>query len=171
MSKPPSSDSASLCSFRYANRRCRMPRSSPNAKYCTYHQRRMLAQGRDTAYVLFEPIAEAFVPVSGLTQSLARLFACVADGRIKAKDAVAMTRVAETLLKTLPLSNQEFNDVYIAEYRRQLIEHSFNNIPDYEPEGQQKPAPKDGCPPASTPSPTSNPDSNFAETEPQTTDK
>ncbi|MGB7438793.1 MAG: hypothetical protein WBW49_25520, partial [Candidatus Acidiferrum sp.] len=45
----------------------------------------------------------------------------------------AMARVAETLLKTIPLSDAEFNDIFRVTYRKQLLEDSFGELPDYNP--------------------------------------
>jgi hypothetical protein len=136
MSKQTAHDISSLCAFTYAdNRHCRMPRASIRSRYCEYHRRKLLPlqSSADVTASLYEPIGQGFVPVTGLTQSLARLFACVAEGTVKAKDAVAMTRVAETLLKTIPLSDAEFKTIYLDEYRQQLLEDSFGELPPLQP--------------------------------------
>jgi len=137
MSKQTAHDMSYLCAFAYSdNRHCRMPRTSTRSRYCEYHRRKLLPL-RSSAEVtasLHEPIGQGFVPVTGLTQSLARLLACVAEGTVKAKDAVAITRVAETLLlKTIPLSDAEFKTIYLHEYRQQLLEDSFGALPPLQP--------------------------------------
>jgi len=140
MSKPTAHDLSSLCAFTYAdNHYCRMLRSSSRSRYCEYHRRKLLPlqSSAEVTASLYEPIGQGFVPVTGLTQSLARLFACVAEGTIKAKDAVAMARVAETLLKTIPLSDTEFKTIYLDEYRQQLVEDSFGELPPLQPPADQ----------------------------------
>jgi hypothetical protein len=112
-----------------------MLRSSKKSKYCVHHQRKLrhIDEVEDATLDLFQPISSGFVPATGLAKSLSRLFACVAEGRINAKDAVAMSRIAETLLKTIPLSTKEFRDCYLYRYWAQLIRRSFGELPEYIP--------------------------------------
>jgi hypothetical protein len=149
MSEQSTRDFPPSCAFTYADtRRCRMSRAA-KSQYCDYHRRKLLPlpSTREVTASLFEPIGQGFVPVTGLTQSLARLYACVAEGTVTAKDAIAMTRVAQTLLKTIPLSDAEFRNIYLKEYRKQLVEDSFGDLPDYQP------APKNLQPPTAPPKP------------------
>jgi hypothetical protein len=90
-------------------RRCRMLRHTSRSKYCVHHLRklRQLKEVERVALDLFLPISNGFVPANALTQSLSRLFAYVGDGSIKPKDALAMARIAETILKTIPMSTRE----------------------------------------------------------------
>ncbi len=125
---------ASLCAFTFADsRQCRMLRSSRRSRYCVYHQRKLryIDNAKDAAMDIFEPISGGSVSAAALTKSLSRILACVAEGRINAKDAVEMTRVAETLLKTIPLPTSEFQDCYLYRCWAQLVRHSFGKLPDY----------------------------------------
>jgi len=134
MSKQISEDSASSCAFTYSDgRHCRMLRFTNTSNYCIHHARKLrhLNDVEDTASDLVEPIRGSFVSATALTRSLTRLFADVAEGRINAKDAVALARVANTLLKTIPLSHAEFHDVYVDGYYSQLVQSSFADLPPY----------------------------------------
>ncbi len=86
---------------------------------------------------IFEPISGGFVSAAALTKSLLLILAFVAEARINAKDAVDTTGVAETLLKTIPLSTSEFQDCYLYRYWAQLVRHSFGKLPDYIPPDSQ----------------------------------
>ncbi len=139
MAKQFSEDPASSCAFTYSDgRHCRMLRFTNTSNYCIHHARKLrhLNDLEDTAFNLVKPIRGSFVSATALTRSLTLLFANVAEGRINAKDAVAMARVANTLLKTIPLSKQEFQHVYKEEYYSQLVCESFVDLPPYIPEDE-----------------------------------
>ncbi len=111
MSKPNSKDRASLCDFTYSDgRRCRMPRSFRDAKYCLHHERkfRRLREADCTASHVAEPLSGNFISATSLNQSLARLFSAIADGRVHRKTAAELISVSKILLKTIPLAKTEF---------------------------------------------------------------
>jgi len=142
MSNKLSQDDTSLCTFTFADgRRCRMLRDTPRSKYCVFHLRklRQLHEVEQITMDLFQPLSTGFVPANALAQSLSRLFARVAEGRIKAKDAIAMARIADTLLKTIPMATLEFRETYIPEYWMQLVRRSFGNLPAYQPRKSSRP--------------------------------
>lgn len=124
MSKKLSEDNSSSCAFTYSDgRQCRMLRFTNTSKFCISHDRKLrhARDVEDTAFDRVEPIRGSFASATAITRSLTRLLGCVAEGRIQAKGAVAMARVASTLLKCIPLSMAEFRDNYIDEYYSQLV--------------------------------------------------
>jgi hypothetical protein len=135
MAKRTAENRASSCAFTSDHgRQCTMPRAT-RSKYC-YHHDRKLRYSREAelaALEIFEPIGDNFVPANRLTKSLARLFGRVADGRISPRQANAMSRVAEVMLKSISNSSSEFKDSYRPGYFQQLIRQSFGELPDYIP--------------------------------------
>jgi hypothetical protein len=155
MSSNTSEDRPSLCAFTFADgRRCRLPRPFPDSEYCHHHQRKLrhLRQADATAAELVEPISGDFVPATALTHSLTRLFYALAEGRIDPKNATALARVANTLLKSINKSNEEFQQCYLGRFWRQLIRGHFNDLPDYIPPDPPQPRP------APEPKPSGDPD-------------
>jgi len=151
MSEQNSKDRASLCDFTWSDgRQCRSLRHSTKSKYCLPHDRelRNLKEADSIAADLVEPISGDFVPATALTHSLARLFQLLAEGRVDPKTATALASVANTLLKSIGKSNEEFQQCYLEGYWRQLVRTHFNDLPNYIP-----PVPRDQRP---TPKPTDN---------------
>jgi hypothetical protein len=72
-----------------------------------------------------------FIPATALTQTLTRVFRAVAEGRIGPKSAVALTRVAATLLKSIDASSNEFQSTFCEGYWQQLISSQYNSVPEY----------------------------------------
>jgi hypothetical protein len=135
MSRSPE-DSAPSCAFTYSDgRRCRMLRASRKSKYCVHHERRLrhLKEADDAAADLFDPISGGFVTATALSQSVARLFAAVAEGRLDPKSANALARVAGILLKIISSSTQEFRDTFKESYWTQIVRQSCRNLPEYVP--------------------------------------
>jgi hypothetical protein len=144
MSKRNSEDRASSCSFTFSDgRQCRMLRSSKRSKYCLHHERKLLflKESGELASDLYKPISDDFVHHAGLTRSLARFLAQVAEGRVKAKDAVAMARVADTLLKSISLAMSDFRETHRLSYFGQLVRRSFGKLPPFVPPYSSKPQP------------------------------
>lgn len=50
-----------------------------------------------------------------------------------------MARIADTLLKTIPMATLEFRETYIPEYWMQLVRHSFGHLPPYQPRKPSRP--------------------------------
>jgi len=136
MSSNDSEDRASLCAFAYSDgRHCRMLRSSSKSKYCLHHDRKLrhLKEADDAAADLFDPISGGFVTATALSQSVSRLFAAVAEGRLDPKQANALARVAEILLKAISSSTGEFRRSFKESYWTQLVRLSCGNLPEYAP--------------------------------------
>jgi len=134
MSSNNSKDRASLCTFTYSDgRQCRMLRSSRKSKYCFHHERKLrhIEEVDDAAADLFDPISGGFVTATALSQSVSRLFAAVAEGRLDPKQATALARVAEILLKTIYSSTEEFRGTYKESYWAQLVRQSCGKLLEY----------------------------------------
>ena len=127
-----SDDRASLCAFSYSDgRNCRMLRANAKSQFCVHHERKLrhLREVDYTAAEIAEPLAHDFVPATALTHSLTRVFRAVAEGRIDAQSAVALARVASTLLKSIEKSSAEFQECYKEQFWRQLIWSHHNDLP------------------------------------------
>jgi hypothetical protein len=133
-----SSEDTGLCTFSFADgRRCRSLAHTPASLYCLRHHRKLthLKQTDDTAQKIIEPLANNFIPVSALTSSLVSLYHAVAQGRLSPKQASAMAKIANVLLKSISVSNTEFREVFVEGYWSQLVRDSYGELPDYTPNG------------------------------------
>lgn len=131
-----SQDPASSCAFAYSDgRQCRMLRSSSKSKYCLHHERklRFIKEAEAAALDLSDPISGGFVTATALSQSVSRLFAAVAQGRLDPKSANALARVAEILLKTISSSTAEFRNSFKGSYWAQIVRESCGELPKYVP--------------------------------------
>ncbi|MGB2636165.1 MAG: hypothetical protein WAM58_19710 [Candidatus Acidiferrum sp.] len=137
-------DRASLCTFTFADgRHCRMLRSR-DTDYCLYHLQIIEGQQAPGLPVspISMPVSGEYVPVTALTQSLSRLFCAVAEGRMDPKRAIALARVASTLLKCIGGATQEFKEVYVDDFWRQLIYSHYEGLPDLVPDEETDAADK-----------------------------
>jgi hypothetical protein len=155
-----SNDDPSLCAFTYSdNRRCRMLRSSRRSKFCFYHARKLrhFQEADDAAADLFDPISGGFITATALSQSVSRLFAAVAEGRLDPRRANALARVAAILLKTISVSTNEFRDTFKQAYWTQLVRESCGHLPEYVPPPlparQPAPSPSQRSEPPKPPNP------------------
>jgi hypothetical protein len=124
MSAKSSKDRASLCAFSFSDgRECRIPRHKQNSRYCFTHARkaRHLEEADEVAQEIVEPISGNLISSASMTQSLVRLFAAVAEGRIPPKQASALAKVSSVLIKSIEASNHEFRTVFIPTYWAQLV--------------------------------------------------
>ena len=133
---------ASLCSFTFADGlRCRTPRVA-HPYLCAFHARKdaqALAgekAGEDIAYHL----TGAFVSACDLSSALGRLFAAVARGQIKPKTASTLAYLAQSLVQTLPLAQEEYIEAYDTDTWRDTIRTSHEESTEHF-FGQPKPAP------------------------------
>jgi len=152
MSTNRSNDRASLCSFTFADgRRCRTPRAA-HPYLCAFHARKdaqALAgekAGRDIAYHL----SGAFVSACDLSSALGRLFSAVAQGQVKPKTASTLAYLAQSLVQTLPLAQEEYIQAYSTNTWRDTIRTSHELSADHFA-GHTKPAPDAGPDPESPP--------------------
>jgi hypothetical protein len=134
MPKRTTQNRASSCAFTSAHgRQCTMPRAT-SSEYCYHHDRKLRysKEAEEAALEIFEPISGNFIPAHALTESLARLFARVADGRISPNQASAMSKVADVMLRSISRSTSEFKDCFRPSYFQQLLRKSYGELPDYE---------------------------------------
>jgi len=127
---------ASRCAHTTSDgRQCRMLRASGDAPFCLYHERKMrnLLGADRMVDDLFAPISRGFITASSLSQSMARLFAAVAAGRIGPKNAVALSHVADTLLKTISASTGEFNRAFKGSQWRRVVRSSIGDLAEFSP--------------------------------------
>jgi hypothetical protein len=135
MPKRTAQNRASSCVFTSSHgRQCTMPRAT-NSEYCYHHDRKLRysKEAEQAALEIFEPISGNFIPAHALTESLARLFARVADGRISPSQATAMSKVADVLLRSVSHSTAEFRSSYREGYFQQLVRESYGELPPIEP--------------------------------------
>jgi len=124
----------SRCSYRTSDgRQCRMLRAPDNAQFCLHHERktRHVQDADRMVDELFAPISRGFITAASLSQSVARLFAAVAAGRIGPKNAVALSHVADTLLKTISASTVEFNRAYKDSQWLRVVRSSIGNLSEF----------------------------------------
>jgi hypothetical protein len=110
MSKKPSKDRASLCTFTFSDgRRCSSPRSGAKYDLCFFHlvklRQRQLAEqaGQEVA----APFDTGFVTACDLNAAFTRLFSAVAQGLIKPKVASTLANIGQLLLRNQPLAKEE----------------------------------------------------------------
>jgi hypothetical protein len=112
MPKQFSEDPAASCAFTHSDgRHCRMFRFTKTSKHCFRHVRKLrhLNEVEDTAFDLVNPIRGSFVSATALTRSLTLLFANLAEGRVNAKDAVAMAASPTLSSKPFLAPNRNFS--------------------------------------------------------------
>ena len=106
-----SKDRVSLCRFTFDDgRRCRTPRISSSPDFCHYHAQKeaqSLASekiGKDLAYFF----SGDYLSANDLNAALSRIFVAVARGDIKPRAARTLAYLAQTMLQTLHLAQNEF---------------------------------------------------------------
>ena len=124
---------ASLCSFTFADgRRCRTPRAA-HPYLCAFHARTDAqalaaeAAGEDIAYHL----SGSFVSACDLSSALGRLFSAVAQGQLKPKTASTLAYLAQSLVQTLPLAQEEYIQAYDTDTWRETIRTSHEQSADH----------------------------------------
>ncbi len=103
--------STNLCAFTFADgRQCRTPRCSGHSYLCYFH-----AQKEDAslaAQQVGEDISR-FLPTKLLTAcdlgvAMSRLFCAVAQGQVKPKVARTLAYLAQTMLQSIPIAQDEY---------------------------------------------------------------
>ena len=106
-----SKDRVSLCRFTFDDgRTCRTPRVSTSPDFCFYHAQKE-AQfranekiGKDLAFFF----SGDYLSANDLNTALSRVFVAVARGDIKPRAAHTLAYLAQTMLQTLHLAQNEF---------------------------------------------------------------
>jgi hypothetical protein len=155
-----SKDRVSLCRFIFDDgRRCRTPRISTSPDFCFYHAQKE-AQfrasekiGKDLAY------SGDYLSANDLNTALSRVFVAVARGDLKPRAARTLACLAQTMLQTLHLAQDEFISACGRSQWRDSVLNSMNSNYDYRfPSPSQPAPPQSQTPPQSlTPPPTPPP--------------
>ncbi len=134
-------DRSRLCAFTFADgRQCRTPRCSGHLHLCYFHAQKeaesLVAQqvGKDIS---------RFLPVKLLTAcdlgvAMSRLFCAVAQGQVKPKVAATLAYLAQTMLQSIPIAQDEYIHSFDTNAWRREIRSSFN-VP--APQPRQAPHP------------------------------
>jgi len=150
-------DRVSLCSFTFSDgRRCRTPRHRNNPRFCFYHAQKE-ARAR-TAQKLCKDLAYFFsgdyLSACDLSTALARLIPAVVRGDVKPRTARTVAYLAQTLLQTIHISEQEYINAFDTDDWRKAIRNSVNSNHDYifppDPEREQPESPQPQPQPAQT---------------------
>ena len=159
-----SKDRVSLCSFTFSDgRRCRTPRFRDNPRFCPYHAqkeaRARAAQslGKDLAHFF----SNNYVSACDLSTALARLIPAVLRGDVKPRAARTVAYLAQTLMQSIHISQDEYINAFGTDGWRKCIRASVNGNYDY----RFPPAPK----PDSAPAPPEPAQSHPAQPQPQST--
>jgi hypothetical protein len=110
MSSLSSKDRVSLCRFTFDDgRRCRTPRISTSPDFCFYHAQKE-AQHRATESLATDLaffFSSDYLSANDLNTALGRVFVAVARGDIKPRAARTLSYLAQTMLQTLHLAQNE----------------------------------------------------------------
>jgi hypothetical protein len=106
-----SKDRVSLCRFTFDDgRRCRTPRISTSPDFCHYHAKReaQFRANEKLADDLSNFFSGDYLTANDLNTALTRVFVAVARGEIKPRAARTLAYLAQTMLQTLHLAQNEF---------------------------------------------------------------
>jgi len=145
-------DSASLCSFTFADgRQCRTPRCSDHPHLCYFHARKeaqtVAAQemGRDISAYL----SGSYLSACDLSSALGRLFTAVAQGQVKPKTASTLAYLGQTILQSISVAQHEYINAFGTNSWRSAVRSSFAPPAADPPSSAPQPAPQSDPPPNS----------------------
>jgi len=117
-------DRAYLCRFSFADgRNCLTPRSPGHPHFCFYHARKEAQSfatdklGRDLEYFF----SGDYLSACDLSAALGRLLAAVARGHITPRSARTMAYLAQTLVQTIHLSQNEYINAFGTDAWRKAV--------------------------------------------------
>ncbi len=155
-------DRVSLCSFTFSDgRRCRTPRIGKHPRFCFYHaQKEARARAakklsKDLAYFF----SGDYLSACDLSTALARLIPAVVRGDVKPKTARTVAYLAQTLLQTIHISEQEYINAFGTDGWRKSVRNSVNYNHDYlfppapEPDSAPEPEQSESLQPQPQPAP------------------
>jgi hypothetical protein len=175
MSTLSAKDRASLCMFSFADgRRCRTPRIRNHPHFCYYHAekeaRARAAQSLGTDLARY--FSGEYLSACDLSTALGCLIPAVVRGDVKPKVARTVAYMAQTLLQSIHVSQDEYINAFGTDGWRKSIRNSVNSNHNYRfpphrsgglqaciaPQPQHprdaQPQPQPAQPPASNPDPT-----------------
>jgi len=154
MSSLSAKDRASLCSFTFSDgRRCRTPRVGNHPHFCFYHAqkearaRARQSLGKDLAYYF----SGNYLSACDLGTALACLIPAVIRGDVKPKTARTVAYLAQTLLQTIRMSQDEYINTFGTDGWRKSIRNSVNANHTYRFPPAPKPEPGPEPPPDQAP--------------------
>ena len=134
MSSLSAKDRVSLCSFTFSDgRRCRTPRTGKNPHFCFDHAQKEAranaeeSLSKDLAYFF----SGDYLSACDLSTALGRLIPAVLRGDVKPRTARTVAYLAQTLLQTIHISQQEYINAFGTNGWRQSIRDSVNYNHDY----------------------------------------
>src|SRR6266852_9675715 len=145
-----------LCAFTFADgRQCRTPRCSGHLHLCYFHAQK---EAESLAVQQVGQDISRFLPTKLLTAcdlgvAMSRLFCAVAQGQVKPKVATTLAYLAQTMLQSIPIAQDEYIHSFDTNAWRREVRSSFNvpaPQPAPAPHPASQPAPK---PPASASAP------------------
>jgi hypothetical protein len=146
-----SKDRVSLCRFTFDDgRRCRTPRVSSSPHFCFYHAQ------KEAQFRANESIADDldyffsgdYLSANDLNTALRRVFVAVARGDLKPRAARTLAYLAQTMLQTLHLAQNEFITACGEKDWRQTVVQSINANQAYRFPDPTEPAPPQAQTPA-----------------------
>jgi hypothetical protein len=156
---PKKDRSPNLCAFTFADgRQCRTPRCSGHLHLCYFHAQKEAE--RLAAQQVGEDISR-FLPTKLLTAcdlgvALSRTFCAVAQGQIKPKVATTLAYLAQTMLQSIPIAQDEYINSFDTNTWRTAVRASFRH--EDEPNtSQSAPKPPTSSATAPTAMPASSP--------------
>ena len=127
-SKPKKDRSPNLCTFTFADgRQCRTPRCSGHLHLCYFHAQKeaeaLAAQqvGKDISRFLPTKLLTA----CDLGVALSQTFCAVARGDLKPKVATALAYLAQTMLQSIPIAQDEYINSFDTNTWRSAVRVSF----------------------------------------------
>jgi len=162
-----SKDRVSLCRFTFDDgRTCRAPRISTSPDFCFYHAKKeaQLRANENLAEDLVYFFSGDYLSANDLNTALSRVFVAVARGDLKPRAARTLAYLAQTMLQTLHLAQNEFISACGEKDWRNTVVQAINANHDYRfPEPTEPAPPQTQTPPQPpTPSPTLAPASNHS---------
>jgi len=142
-------DRASLCLFTLADgRRCRTPRTTGHPHFCFYHARKESQArvseklGNDLNFFL----SGEYLSANDLSAALGRIIPAVVRGDLKPRTATTVAYLAQTLLQTIHIAQDEYIKAFGTPEWRGAIHHNVSQNWNY-----RHPAPPPAPAPASPP--------------------
>src|SRR5277367_4459994 len=148
-------DRASLCLFTFTDgRRCRTPRTTGHLHFCFYHARKesqaRVAEklGNDLNFFL----SGEYLSANDLCAALGRIIPAVVRGDLKPRTATTVAYLAQTLLQTIHLAQDEYINAFGTPEWRETIHLNVNQNFNYRhpaPSTPTTPNPAPAAPPGS----------------------
>jgi hypothetical protein len=147
-------DRASLCLFTFTDgRRCRTPRTTGHSHFCFYHARKesqaRVAEtlGNDLNFFL----SGEYLSANDLAVALGRIIPAVVRGDLKPRTATTVAYLAQTLLQTIHLAQDEYINAFSNRVWGETIRNAVRQNWKY-----RHPAPPPNAAPAPAPPPNSS---------------